>query len=149
MTSLTEPELPRPKWKLWRTRLRWRRNLDPISPPISIDEVLSPRPREDDLAHWGQYGLLEDFVTVLHRDGTASYRRRWVIILHAVKQIEAWERFQYVFDRRTWRFTIPRARIILPNGRQRSATITNRATDRFGYSRQLDVAFTQLCPAWW
>ncbi|HEV3237880.1 MAG TPA: DUF3857 domain-containing protein [Gemmataceae bacterium] len=146
MLSQNEPEVTKPKRKLWRTRLRWPRNLNPVAPPIPIDEVLSSKPMEDELSHWGEYGLLEDFVTVLHRDGTPTYRRRWVMILHGVKQIENWERFQYRFDRRSWKFTIPRARIILPSGKQRFATITNRSCDRFGYSRQLDVSFTQLAP---
>ena len=57
---------------------------------------------DDVIAHWGQFALLEDFLTVLHRDGTPTYRRRWVMILHGVQQIQGWERFEYRFALTRW-----------------------------------------------
>src|SRR5207253_10235915 len=132
MPPPNEQELPKPRRRLWRTLWKRPRNVTRIAPPIPIDDVLSPRPADEELSHWGEYSLLEDFVTVLHRDGTPTYRRRWIVILHGVQQIEHWERFEYRFDRRTWKFMIPRARIILPSGKERLATITNRPCDRWG-----------------
>jgi transglutaminase-like putative cysteine protease len=117
-----------------------------LAPPIPIDRVLSPRPADEELAHWGQYALLEDFVTVLHRDGTPTFRRRWVVVLHGVQQIQGWERLEYRFDRRTWKFTIPRARVIFPGGGQRRASVADRPCDRSGHARSLTVAFANLAP---
>jgi hypothetical protein len=141
-----EPELPKPRRRLWRTIWKRPRNVTPLVPPIPIRLVLSPKPAEEEISHWGQYSLLEDFITVLHRDGTPTYRRRWVLILHDVKQIEKWERFEYRFDRRTWKTTIHRARIVLQDGKQRRAKITNRPCDGWGYSRSLIVAFAHMAP---
>src|SRR5260370_23554654 len=114
---------------------KWPRNVTPLAPPIPRAVVLSPKPPDEEIAHWGQYGLLEDFVNVLHRDGTPTYRRRWVLILHGVKEIERWERLEYRFDRRTCRFTIPRACMALPGGEERRATLSDRLHDRQGLSR--------------
>jgi hypothetical protein len=103
-------------------------------------------PADAEVAHWGQYGLLEDFVTVLHRDGTPTYRRRWVLVFQDIKQIEKWERIEYRFDRRTWKFSILRARMVSPDGKQRQATINNRPCDQWGYARSLTVAFAPMGP---
>jgi hypothetical protein len=126
----------------------WKRprSVARLVPAIPTGDVLSAMPANGEIAHWGQYGLLEDFLTVLHRDGTPTYRRRWVLILHGIKPMENWERFEYRFDRRSWKFTIPRARIILPNGKERRARILNRPCDRWGYARLLEVAFGPLTP---
>jgi hypothetical protein len=124
----------------------WPRNVTRLVPSISNDDVLSPMPPNDEISHWGQFGLLEDFITVLHRDGTPTFRRRWLMILHGVTQIEKWERFEYRFDRRNCKVTISRARIIPPTGRQRRATIRNVACDRWGCSRLLEVAFAPMAP---
>lgn len=146
MPPPVEPELPKPGRRLWRT-IWWRpRNVTRLAPPIPISAVLSPKPAHEEIAHAGQYALLEDYVTVLHRDGTPTYRRRWVLILHSVQEIERWERFEYRFDRRAWKYTIPRAWIVLPSGKQRRATITNRSCGQWGYSRLLEVAFAHLAP---
>lgn len=140
------PELPKPRRRLWRTLWHWPRNVTHLAPPIPIADVLSPRPTNEEAAHWGQYSLLEDYVTVLHRDGTPTYRCRQVVVLHSVMEIERWERFEYRFDRRSWNHTIRRARMILPNGKERRAAIRNRSVNIWGPSRVLVVAFSQLSP---
>ncbi len=146
MPPSLEPELPKIRRRLWRTLWHLPRNLKRLAPPIPLDDVLSPRPTQEEISHWGRYGLLEDYVTVLHRDGTPTYRRRWVSILHNVKEIERWERIEYRFDRRTWKNTIRRARMVLPNGKQQRATVRNRPLDRWGHSRLLEVLFPHLLP---
>lgn len=146
MSPSLELELPKPRRRLWRTIWRRPRNVHRLAPPIPISEAIAPLPPDEELSHWGEYGLLEDFVTVLHRDGTPTFRRHWVLALHGRQHIERWEQFEYRSDRRTWRYTIPRARIILPNGKQRRARVTERSCDRWGYSRLTEVAFARLAP---
>jgi transglutaminase-like putative cysteine protease len=141
-----ELELPKPRRRLWRTVWRRARNIHRLAPPIPVREAITAIPPHEELAHWGEYGLLEDFATVLHRDGTPTFRRHWVIALHGPQHIERWERFEYRFDRRTWKYTISRARIILPNGKQQRARVTNRPCDRWGYSRLIEVSFSRLAP---
>src|SRR5215470_2285367 len=146
MSSSLEPGLPKPRRRLWRTIRRRPRTVDRLAPPILISDAHASLPPDDELSHWGEYGLLEDFVTVLHRDGTPTFRRRWVIALHGHQQIERWERFEYRFDRRTWRYTIPHARMILADGTLRRGRVTERSCDQWGYARLIEVAFARLAP---
>jgi len=141
-----EPELPVPRRRLWRTKLRWSRDVTRFAPPIAIDPAIANEIPERELSHWGEVALLEDYLTVLHRDGTVTYRRSWLFVLHGVKQMERWERFKYHFDCRAVKYTVRRARVHWADGNQRLATITNRAVDRHGYSRLLEVQFKRLAP---
>jgi hypothetical protein len=146
MAHPLEPELPTPRRRLLRTMWKLPRNLTRLAPPILIDSATTAGIEDAEVSHWGQYGLIEDFVTVLHRDGTPSYRRRWVCALHSLKHMELWERVKYNFDRRTWKFTIRGPRLTLPDGRQRRATVTDRPLDRWGYGRLVEVVFAPLAP---
>jgi Domain of Unknown Function with PDB structure (DUF3857)/Transglutaminase-like superfamily len=129
-----------------RTMWKLPRNLTRLAPPIPIDSSMTAGIADAEVSHWGQYAVVEDFVTVLHRDGTPSYRRRWVRVLHSLKHMEFWERVKYRFDRRTCKFRIRRPQLTLPDGRSLRATVTNRAFDQWGYGRLVEVVFAPLVP---
>ena len=58
--------------RLFRTWLKWPRDVRRFAPRIDTAEVLAHRPDLADAAHWSEIVLLEDMVFALHRDGTVT-----------------------------------------------------------------------------
>jgi transglutaminase-like putative cysteine protease len=137
---------PRPGRRLWRTWLKWPRKLQALAPPVSFEPASIQMPDPAEAAHWGEYILLEDNVNVLHRDGTSSRYCHYVTVLHAAHVLAAWDQRQWYYDRRTWRPTVRRAAIHLPEGKTLKMRPSDRATDASGALRLVQVQFSPLRP---
>src|SRR5262245_28008038 len=72
----------------------------------SVNVTVQPPPDPDLLARFGQYHLLDDLRIELHGDGTTSYARHVITVLHGAAKIAEWDTVRRTYDRRIWRLTI-------------------------------------------
>ncbi len=136
----------KPRRRLWRTWLRRPRDLTPFAPRVAFDEVADPLPPPDEVAHWGEMILLEDYVTALHRDGTISHRSHYVSVLHGAQHLAQWDEVTWLYEPRAWKPTLRRAVLYLPDGSSRPADVSDHQIDSAGRLRQLRAVFGHLRP---
>jgi transglutaminase-like putative cysteine protease len=111
---------PKPGLRLWRTWLHRPRPLRQFAARIAFDPARD-QPDPEIAAHWGEHIVIEDFVTVLHRDGTISGLRHVVTQLHSAEALSQWDEVQRFFDTRKELHRFLQARIWLPDGTVRQA----------------------------
>ncbi len=137
--------LPRPRSRLWSTWLRRARDLRPFAPKISFDEVAQSLPPVEDAAHWGEWILLEDHASVLHRDGTITYGVHYISMLHGDMNLAGWEQVLWYYQPRMWRPTVHRALVRFPeNGAAQNVGVVDRLVDAQNKTRLTQVTFSPL-----
>jgi len=99
------------------------RKTSAFAPRISIDKILQPEVSTEELQHWGEYILLSDSVSVLHRDGTITRRAHNVTKLFANESLAAWDEVDRFYDRQTSLHKIHSAKVYLPDGSTKKARI--------------------------
>lgn len=143
--------LPKPRRRLWRTLFKWPRPIRHFAPRQSFKPESTS---EEDLrlaAHWGERILIEDYVVVLHRDGTTSAIRHLVTQLHGRESLESWDEWLRSYDVRTQNIRILRAGLYSHDGKFHRAQI---ATHRVAapskrpnlYGRTLQITYSPLRP---
>ena len=138
--------LPRPRWRLWRTRLKRPRPIRQFAPRIDLAD-LGSLPEDSEPAHWGEYVLLEDIVSVLHRDGTVTTLQHTITFLHGSEQLAQWDEVVRWFDLRKERYRILTARLYLPDGSTQNArriAMPGGAVNPNG--RAIQLSFSPLRP---
>ena len=90
---------PKPRFKLWRTLFKNPRPTRRLAPTIPFNP-LTDMPAPDVAAHWGEHILIEDTITVLHRDGTITTRQRLVSMLNGAAELAGWDEFVRTYDAR-------------------------------------------------
>jgi hypothetical protein len=113
--------IPKARRRLWRTRLKWPRRLRCFAPEISLEDVSGKQPEEAEIAHWGEFVLLEDDIAVLHRDGTTSWLNHVITMPWGDQNLAEWDERSLVFEPRKWYPTMRRAVVHLPDGTRRKA----------------------------
>src|SRR5258706_523130 len=88
--------LPAKRRRLWRTFFRRPRDLGCFTPRISFQEVAATLPSIEEAGHWGEVILLEDHISVLHRDGTISYGVHNVTMLQGEWNLAQWDEVSWV-----------------------------------------------------
>src|SRR5262245_35102511 len=106
--------------RLLRTFLRRPRPIRQFAPRIAFDPVRD-KPSLEIAAHWGEYILIEDIITVLHRDGTLSAVRHIVTQLHSAEAMTQWDELTRYWDTGREVSRNLQARLFLPDGTMRSA----------------------------
>lgn len=92
-----------------------------FAPRIAIDNVRQPAISEEELQHWGEYLLLSDSVSVLHRDGTITRRAHNVTQLFSNESLAQWDEVYRFYDRQTSLHKIHSAKVYLPDGSTKKA----------------------------
>lgn len=141
---MSADDLPRPRWRLWRTWLRRRRPLQGIAPPIDTAPLRQSLPSLPEVLPYGEYLLLEDHAYVLHRDGTHSLRVHLMSLLWRSELLAQWDQLQRVFHPRQFRSTINKALLHLPDGKTQRQKI-NYQIDPLG-NHHIQVTFHPLRP---
>lgn len=127
--NVVRDELPKPHARLWRTWLYRPRPVKHFLPPITTASVLASRPDESQVAHWGEYILLEDHVTALHRDGTITLYHRTITLPRSDSSLAQWDEVIRSFDNRRSRSTLHCANVHLPEGGMRKAVVQSHLLD--------------------
>ncbi len=115
------PSLPRPYMRLFRTWLKWPRDVRRFAPRISATDVLAHRPDLAESAHWSEVVLLEDMVFALHRDGTVTRLTHVIVAPHGDQNLAEWDEITRLYDRRKSAITVRQAVVHLPDGGERKA----------------------------
>lgn len=141
---------PKPRARLLRTFLRRPRPVRQFAPRISFDPI-SDTPSLEIAAHWGEYVLIEDIVTVLHRDGTLSAIRHIVTQLHSAEAMTQWDELIRNWDTGCEAICNLHARLFLPDGnvrnaikRQQAIAVADSRPNQRG--RTLRITFAPLRP---
>jgi hypothetical protein len=142
--------LPKPRFKLWRTRFNSPRPMHRFAPPIPF-HPLSDVPPPDVAANHAEYILVEDTTSVLHRDGTVTSRQRLVTLLNGAAELAAWDEFVRTYDSRREKHRILTARLLTPEGRWVAARrkVTNYNVPgglRNSHGRHVQLQFQPLRP---
>ena len=109
-------QIPRPRRKLLRTWLKRPRPVRLFAKRINLLEVLSPRPENDELAHWGEYILLEDIIVALHRDGTTTWHTHLISMPYRDESLAMWDHVHHPYMLKKTRLQVPRAVVYTPDG---------------------------------
>src|SRR4029450_4815430 len=115
------PSLPRPHMRLFRTWLKWPRDVRCFAPRINTAEVLANRPELADAAHWSEIVLLENIVSACHRAGTVPRLTHVIVAPHGDQNLAEWDEITRLVDRRKSAITVRRALVHLPDGTERKA----------------------------
>jgi hypothetical protein len=113
--------LPRPYLRLFKTWLKWPRDVRCFAPRIDAAQFLANRPDAAEAAHWTEIVLLEDMIFALHRDGTVTRLTHVIIAPHGDQNLAEWDEINRFYDRRKSSVTVRRAVIHLPDGSERRA----------------------------
>jgi len=138
------PSLPRPYKRLFKTWLRWPRDVRCFAPRVNTAEVLANRPDLAEAAHWSEIVLLEDMVFALHRDGTVTRLTHVIVAPHGDQNLAEWDEKSQLFDRRKTAFTVRHAVVHLPDGTQRKAQQVQAQLDL--NTRGFKLTFSPLRP---
>lgn len=142
--SRPEPDVPRPRRRLWRTLLKRPRNIRRFAPRLLFSDVAAPLPDPEELSHWGQVVLVSDSAVAMHRDGTATRLFHLVTMPYGDQELSEWDEVVREFDRRKALATIRRAVVHLPDGRQRKAKRVSVSLD--AHRRAVHLTFAPLRP---
>jgi hypothetical protein len=145
-TMTTASAFPRPKRRLWRTFFKRPRDLTPFLTPIPFSLHAAKLPSLDEAAHWGEVILVEDQLTVLHRDGTTSWRSHYVSMMHHDQILAQWDQVTKYYNRRIWKPTLKTAVVHTPEGMTYKAAVTDQQLDASGQNRVLNVSFGHMRP---
>src|SRR5262245_25107409 len=136
--------LPRPRRRLWSTWFHRARDLRSFAEWISFDEVARSLPRLEDAAHWGEWILLEDHISVLHRDGTITYGVHYISMLHGDMNLAGWEQVLWHYQPKMWRPTVHRALVRFPEGGALPLAVFDRVADPKTKPRYMQIVFSPL-----
>ncbi|HND52741.1 MAG TPA: transglutaminase-like domain-containing protein, partial [Pirellulaceae bacterium] len=136
--------IPKPRRRLWRTWLKWPRDLRQFAPRIDARDLLAAPPAEQELAHWGEVILLEDIVIALHRDGTTSWLTHLVTMPYSNELLSKWDDVNRTYDERTTRLSLRRAVVYSPSAGMRKAT--KQVAPLSPYERLQKLTFAPLHP---
>ena len=145
-----EGAYPKPRWKLLRSWLKLPRPTHRFAPRLSFNAA-SDTPPPELAAHWGEHVLIEDNVTVLHRDGTSTWRLHFVTQLAGANELAAWDELWRSYDIRTEKHRVVTARLLTPGGGWRKAsqkvhTVPSPGTTGNVYGRAIQLGFHPLRP---
>lgn len=113
--------LPRPHMRLFKTWLKWPRDVRCFAPRINTAELLANPPDPAEAAHWTEIVLLEDMVFALHRDGTTTRLTHVIVAPHGDQNLAQFDEMPRLYDRRKAAFTVRKAVVHLPDGSERRA----------------------------
>jgi hypothetical protein len=130
--------------RLFRTWLKWPRDVRRFAPRISTADVLANRPDPAEAAHWSEVVLLEDMVFALHRDGTVTRLTHVVVAPHGDQNLAEWDERSHLFDRRKAAYTVRQAVVHLPDGTHRKAQQVQAQLDL--NTRGIKLTFAPLRP---
>lgn len=109
-------ELPRPRRRLFRTRMRWCRRIERLVEPWPVESYRNEVIDSDLARKYGECLLWEDHVYVLHRDGTTTFRQHSATMLWGAENLSAWEKVVRGYQPSLQRCRIHRLRLRLPGG---------------------------------
>ncbi len=112
---------PKPHRKLFRTWFRRPRKVKSFAPPIEYQpstEIADPGIS----AQWGEHILIEDYLLVLHRDGSTTVRRHLVTQLHSSEALVNWDEVIRSYDSRIQSYKATKANLYYSDGSSRKAS---------------------------
>src|SRR4029450_83363 len=115
------PALPRPHMRLFKTWLKWPRDVRCLAPGLDTAEILANGPEQAEAAHWSEVVLVEDMVFALHRDGTVTRLTHVIVAPHGDQNPAGWDGRSHLYDRRKAPITVRQALVHLPDGTRRRA----------------------------
>lgn len=136
---------PKPGFRMLRTWLALPRSVRRLYRDTPLDQLCPQRPSLEEAAHWGRIEILDERVVMLHRDGTVTFRTRYVAMLHGDQDLKEWEETGVVYRRRLRRPKIVRSVLHLPDGKRRKVTVRDTVFDRAGTRMQV-ATHTHLRP---
>lgn len=135
---MSSDQLPRPKTRLWRTRLHWHRPYKGFVTPIDAASLLTPVPTPEEVAPYGEILLLEDHLYVLHRDGTQSVRIHSVNFPWSSNALAQWDQIQRWFRVHECRTTFRKALLYFPDGTSRKQKVVHHSDQAGNHSLSLE-----------
>lgn len=149
-TYASGANFPKPRRRLLRTLLHRPRRLEQFAPRLDFnlnDDESDPATA----AQWGEHLLLEDWLLVLHRDGSTSSRRHVASRLHSSEALAQWDEVVRSYDSRTQSIHVLAANLYLPDGTQSTAQTHEFRMQLPGgranqYGRALQLNFSPLRP---
>ncbi|MFM8253093.1 MAG: transglutaminase domain-containing protein [Planctomycetota bacterium] len=124
--------------------LRQPRPVRRFAPRIDRSEVLAPPPSPAEVAHWGEYTLLEDIAIVLHRDGTTTWLTHVITMPHSDESLAQWDAVQHSYLQGQARLQALRAAVYTPDSGIHPAQQTRLQLGQ--QSRMLQLSFSPLRP---
>jgi hypothetical protein len=136
--------LPAPRSRLWSTWFGRRRSLEPFIESIPFEAVRQSMPSVEEAAHFGEAILLEDHISVLHRDGTITYGVHYISMLHGDMNLAGWEQAAWYYHPKAWRPTVHHACVRFAEGGSQQAQVYDRVIDPTTKLRMTQVVFGPL-----
>jgi hypothetical protein len=141
---------PKPRFKLWRTLFKRPRSARRFAPRLRVSP-LTDAPAPESVAHWGEHIILEDTVTALHRDGTATSHFHYVTQVSSDGALAGWDELFRSYDTRRESHRILSARLMTPDGRwhrafKKTHTVPAPGTEGNVYGRTIQLRFGPLRP---
>lgn len=145
-----EPNGVKPRRKLWPTRLRRPRSVRKFAPRLSFDAAAPPVDATEAM-HWGEYTLIEDIISVLHRDGTVTWLRHVATWVFGSANLAEWDEVLRYYDTRREVHRVLAAKLYLPDGKTQNAKRASHVLAAPGpssnrYGRSLQINYFPLRP---
>ncbi|MFM7843804.1 MAG: DUF3857 domain-containing protein, partial [Planctomycetota bacterium] len=106
--------------------------------------MLAPPPSPAEVAHWGEYTLLEDIAIVLHRDGTTTWLTHVITMPHSDESLAQWDAVQHSYLQGQARLQALRAAVYTPDSGIHPAQQTRLQLGQ--QARMLQLSFSPLRP---
>lgn len=131
-----------------RTTLRIPRNLRRLAPRIETDLSPEQLPGTEELRRFGEVCLLEDFVAVLHADGSTSELAHTVAMPYGEQELASWDETLNPFHKKECTYKCRTAHVIEPGGRVTKAkqSVVPFDPEQRGGATPYRVAVTRFAP---